>query len=225
MFKKVKLGSSLAALIIFAFPWVDIKCTGISVATQSGFQVVGGGATASKGMEAMGSDSSIKKAQSANESLGFAPLVALALIAVIGSVIFGFITVFQGSERSDSLSSGLAAVALLLLLIQLMVGFPAKEGMIEAAAKENSEVQAGEDDPGGEMQEFGAEMDEFGAEMDQLGAEMAESMAAAMAANIQVKAATGFYLELLALGIPTFLLVSSLMDKHRKGAQGVAPNT
>ena len=216
MFKKVKLGSSLAALIIFAFPWVDIKCTGISVATQSGLQVVGGGATASKGMEAMGSDSSIKKAQSANESLGFAPLVALALIAVIGSVIFGFITVFQGSERSDSLSSGLAALALLLLLIQLMVGFPAKEGMIEAAAKENSEVQAGEDDPGGEM-------DEFGAEMDQLGAEMAESMAAAMAANIQVKAATGFYLELLALGIPTFLLVSSLMDKHRKGAQGVAP--
>ena len=105
MFKKVKLGSSLAALIIFAFPWVDIKCTGISVATQSGLQVVGGGATASKGMEAMGSDSSIKKAQSANESLGFAPLVALALIAVIGSVIFGFITVFQGSERSDSLSS------------------------------------------------------------------------------------------------------------------------
>ena len=218
MFKKVKLGSSLAALIIFAFPWVDIKCTGISVATQSGLQVVSGGATASKGMEAMGSDSSIKKAQSANESLGFAPLVALALILVIGSVIFGFITVFQGSERSDRLSSGLAALALLLLLIQLMVGFPAKEGMIEAAAKENSEVQAGEDDPGGEM-------DEFGAEMDQLGAEMAESMAAAMAANIQVKAATGFYLELLALGIPTFLLVSSLMDKHRKGAQGVAPNT
>ena len=209
MFKKVKLGSSLAALIIFAFPWVDIKCTGISVATQSGFQVVSGGATPSKGMEAMGSDSSIKKAQSADESLGFAPLVALALIVVIGSVIFGFISVFQGSERSDRLSSVLAAVALLLLLIQLMVGFPAKKAMIEAVAKENSEVQAGEDEPG--------------AEMDQLGAEMAESMAAAMAANIRVKAVTGFYLELLALGIPTFLLVSSLMDKHRKGAQGVAP--
>jgi len=216
MFKKVKLGSSLAALIIFAFPWVDIKCTGISVATQSGFQVVSGGATASKGMEAMGSDSSVKKAQSADESLGFAPLVALALIVVIGSVIFAFISVFQGSERSDRLSSVMAAVALLLLLIQLMVGFPAKKAMIEAMAKENSEVQTGED-------ETGAEMDELGAEMDELGAEMAESMAAAMAANIRVKAVTGFYLELLALGIPTFLLVSSLMDKHRKGAQDVAP--
>ena len=216
MFKKVKLGSSLAALIIFAFPWVDIKCTGISVATQSGFQVVSGGATASKGMEAMGSDSSVKKAQSADESLGFAPLVALALIVVIGSVIFAFISVFQGSERSDRLSSVMAAVALLLLLIQLMVGFPAKKAMIAAMAKENSEVQTGED-------ETGAEMDELGAEMDELGAEMAESMAAAMAANIRVKAVTGFYLELLALGIPTFLLVSSLMDKHRKGAQDVAP--
>ena len=202
MFKKVKLGSSLAALIIFAFPWVDIKCTGISVATQSGFQVVSGGATASKGMEAMGSDSSVKKAQSADESLGFAPLVALALIVVIGSVIFAFISVFQGSERSDRLSSVMAGVALLLLLIQLMVGFPAKKAMVEAIAKENSEVQTGEDE---------------------LGAEMAESMAAAMAANIRVKAVTGFYLELLALGIPTFLLVSSLMDKHRKGAQDVAP--
>ena len=223
MFKKVKLGSSLAALIIFAFPWVDIKCTGISVATQSGFQVVSGGATASKGMEAMGSDSSVKKAQSADESLGFAPLVALALMVVIGSVIFAFISVFQGSERSDRLSSVMAAVALLLLLIQLMVGFPAKKAMIEAMAKENSEVQTGEDETGAEMDETGAEMDELGAEMDELGAEMAESMAAAMAANIRVKAVTGFYLELLALGIPTFLLVSSLMDKHRKGAQDVAP--
>ena len=78
-------------------------------------------------------------------------MVALALIVVIGSVIFAFISVFQGSERSDRLSSVMAGVALLLLLIQLMVGFPAKKAMVEAIAKENSEVQTGEDEPGVEM--------------------------------------------------------------------------
>ena len=61
---------------------------------------------------------------SGEKSLGSAPLVALALIAVIGAVVFAFIALFRGSERADMLSSVLPAAALLLLVIQLMVGFP-----------------------------------------------------------------------------------------------------
>lgn len=203
MFKKIKLGSALAALIIFAFPWVDIQCSEKSMATQSGFQVIYGGGSASEEMEAMGADSGSKESSSSDESMGFAPLVALALIAVIGAVAFSFIAVFRGSERADKLASVLPAAALLLLVIQLMVGFPAKKQVIEAMSEGSSEAQAGDD-------EFGAAM--------------GESMAAAMMMNIRVKTTPAFYLELLALGIPTLLLANGLIDKYKKGEQGVDPN-
>ena len=203
MFNKIKLGSSLAALIIFAFPWVDIQCSEKSMATQSGLQVIYGGGSASEEMEAMGGDSSSDESPSSDESVGFAPLVALALIAVVGAVAFAFIAVIRGGERADMLASILPATALLLLLIQLMVGFPAKKKVIEAMTEGTSEAQAGDDD---------------------FGAAMGESMAAAMMMNIRVKISPAFYLELLALGIPTLLLANGLIDKYKEGEQDVTPN-
>ena len=170
------------------------------MATQSGFQVIYGGGSASEEMEALGGDSSSSKSASSDESMGFAPLVALALIAVIGAVAFSFIAVFRGGQRADMLSSVFPAAALLLLVIQLMIGFPSKKQVIEAMSEGTSETQAGDD-------EFGAAM--------------GESMAAAMMMNIRVKTTTAFYLELLALGIPTLLLANGLIDKYKKGEQGV----
>jgi hypothetical protein len=203
MFKKIKLGSTLAALIIFAFPWVEMQCSERVMVTQSGFQVIHGDGSVSEEMEAMEGDSSSKESVSSDKSLGFAPLVALALIAVIGALVFSFIAVFRGSERADMLSSVLPAAALLLLVTQLMVGFPAKKNLMKTMSEGTSEEQAGGN-------EFGTAMD--------------ESMAAtaAMMMNIRVKATPAFYLELLALGIPTLLLVNGLIDKYKKGEQGVA---
>ena len=51
-------------------------------------------------------------------------------------------------------------------------------------------------------------------------------MATAMMMNIRVKTAPAFYLELLALGIPTLLLANSLIDKYKKnGEQDVHGNS
>lgn len=191
MFKKIKLGSALAALVIFAFPWVDIQCSEKSMATQSGFQVISGGGSVSEEMKAMGGDSSSSESLNSDESMGFAPLVALALTAVIGAVVFSFIAVFRGDGRADMLSSVLPAAALLLLLMQLMMGFPAKKQMIDSLSESSSEAQVGDD-------EFGA-------------------MTAAMVMNIRVKTTPAFYLELIALGIPTLLLANGLIDKYKKG--------
>jgi len=165
--------------------------------------VIHGDGSVSEEMEAMEGDSSSKESVSSDKSLGFAPLVALALIAVIGALVFSFIAVFRGSERADMLSSVLPAAALLLLVTQLMVGFPAKKNLMKTMSEGTSEEQAGGN-------EFGTAMD--------------ESMAAtaAMMMNIRVKATPAFYLELLALGIPTLLLVNGLIDKYKKGEQGVA---
>ena len=204
MFKKIKLGSTLAALIIFAFPWVEMQCSERVMVTQSGFQVIHGDGSVSEEMEAMEGDSSSKESVSSDKSLGFAPLVALALIAVIGALVFSFIAVFRGSERADMLSSVLPAAALLLLVIQLMVGFPAKKNLMKNMSEGTSEEQGGGN-------EFETAMDESMA-----------ATTAAMMMNIRVKATPAFYLELLALGIPTLLLVNGFIDKHKNGEQGVA---
>jgi len=190
MFKKLNLASSLAALIFFAFPWIDIQCSGKSLATQSGFQVIYGGGSPSAELERMGDSGQSKKSTSSGESMGFAPLVALALIAVIGSIVCAFMAIFRGGERADKLSSGLPAAALLLLVLQLIVGFPVEKEMIESMSKGTTTDQAGSDN--------------FG-----------NSMATAMM-NIQAKTAPAFYLELLALGIPSLFFANGLIDRYRK---------
>lgn len=148
------------------------------MATQSGFQLIYGGGSASEEMEAMEGDSSSSKSSSSDDSMGYAPLVALALISVIGAVAFSLIAVFRGGDQAELLSALLPAVALLLLVIQLLIGFPVKKQLIEATS---------------------------------------------MMMNIRVKTTPAFYLELLALGIPTLLLANSLIDKYKK-EQDVNPN-
>lgn len=149
--------------------------------TQSGLQVIYGGGSVSEEMEAIGGDSSNGKSSSLDRSMGLAPLVAMALIAVIGAVAFSVVAVFRGGLRADLLSSVLPATALLLLVIQLLIGFPAKKQVIEAMSEGASEAQTGGD-------EFGAAM--------------GHSMAAAMMMNIRVKTALAFYLEILLSEFP-----------------------
>ncbi len=216
--KKVKLGSVLAALVMFAFPWLDIQCSGKSFATQTGFQVIIGDASPNPQMEAAFADGD-EKELSRDESMGDANdlttkqltgdlwdhfwdrgslLVALALIAIIGAFGFSFIAVFRDSERTERLTSVLSASALLLLLVQLVIGFPVKRLLDEDMSKKSSDSQAGDDG-------FGSEMEEV------LGAMV----------NFQVNKTPVFYLELLALGIPTLLLLRN----GRKDAKPVTGPT
>jgi len=192
MLNKLKLGSTVAALFLFALPWVDIQCSQKSIATQSGLQVIYGGGSASEGMKALGGDSSASKSSESDESMGAAPLVGVALVVVIAAVVFSCLAVFKGDARADKISSILPAIALGLLLLQLSIGFPAKNSIVEAMSEGSSETQSGDD-------------------------KFANSMASAMMMNINVKATPAFYFELFALGIPTLLLANGLIDKRKKG--------
>ena len=205
MFKKIRFSSSLAALFLFALPWLDIQCSEKSMATQSGFQVIYGGGSASDEMKALGDDTKTESASKSPDSMGFSPLIALAFVAVVAAVWFSYLALFQGSEAAVRLSSILPAVALGLISLQIMIGFPAKKKIIESMSKGASESQKSQsiDDP------FSG---------------LGESMASAMMMNIRVKTAPALYLELLALGIPTLLLVNSLIDKHKKKGEQDAPS-
>ena len=166
--------------------------------TQSGIQVVYGGGSVSEEMGAMGGDAEAKSPRDSADSMGFAPLVALALIAVLGATIYSVIALRSGGQRATTISSVLPAAALVLLLCQLMIGFPAKKKIVEAMSEGASKSKSEDDAFSG----------------------LGESMATAMMMNIRVKTTPFFYFELLALGIPTLLLANSFVDKYKKGEQG-----
>ncbi len=191
MLKKLKFGSSLAALVLFAFPWVDIQCSEKSMATQTGLQVIYGSGSPTEEMKDAGEESG----PGSDESMGFAPLVALALVAVVGAVAFSAVSLFSGGTRAGMLASVLPAVALVLLLVQLMIGFPVKRQIIESMSEAPGESEVSDDG---------------------FGAAMGESIAAAMMAQFRVRVTPAFDLELVALGFPTLLLVNALIDKYKK---------
>jgi hypothetical protein len=195
MFNKIRLGSSLAALILFAFPWLDIQCSEKSMMTQTGIETIYGGGTASEEMKSSKKNSEADPSKDSKDSVGNAPLVGLALVSVAAAVIFSLAALFQGGKFAESASSILPAVALAFLLVQLMVGFPVKNELAEATSGAGSQTTANEDDP-----------------MVSLGT----SMGAVMMMNFKVKTTPAFYLELFALGIPTLLLLNGFIDKHKK---------
>ena len=197
LFKKIRFGSSLAALILFFLPWIDIQCSEKSVVTQTGFQAVYGGVSMPEEMRAQAGSSGSYGNLNSGDLIGVAPLLAIALIAVLGSVAFSSIALFRSGDRAEWYSSILPAAALALLLMQLMLVFPAKKKVLELMSKKPPESKSVDDPFSG----------------------LGQSMAAAMMMNIRVKTTPVFYFELLALGIPTLLLVNGFIDKRRKESE------
>jgi len=197
MIKKLKLGSTLAALCIFLFPWIDIQCSQKSMATQTGFQVIYGGGSVSDELEAMGGNS---KESNSKESMGFAPLVGLAFICVVGACVAAFHSLVKDNSKSDMLSMLLPSIALGLLLIQLMIGFPVKTEMMKSMATEDSQSETSVDD-------------------------LSASMAQAMMMSISVKTTTAFYVELFLLGFPALILLNEFVDKQKKANKSLSPTT
>jgi len=170
------------------------------MATQTGFQMIYGGGSASDEMKALGDDTKTESQSKAPDSMGFSPLIGLALIAVVAAVVFSYLSLFRRSNSADRYSSILPAVALALILLQLMVGFPAKKKIVEAMSEGAAKSKASQ-----------STADPFSG--------LGESMAAAMMMNIRVKTTPALYLELLALAIPTLLLANSFIDKHKKQSE------
>ena len=190
MFKKIKLGTSILALIMFAFPWLNIQCSEKSLGTQTGIQMIYGGASPSEGMEELWGDAETETPKNNEESLGFASLIGLALLVVLAALVFSFIALFKGDARADRLGSILPAVALVLLMIQLLIGFPAKRKILGDMSEKNRSQETA---PG-----------------------IFEALGESMLPNIQAKTTPFFYIELLMLGIPTLLLFNGVVDKYKK---------
>ncbi len=191
VFQKLNLFTALAALVLFFLPWIDIQCSGTSMATQSGVQVIYGGGSPSQEMK----DLDEKGGESEGESMGFAPLVGLALIAVIGAVVAAFAAIRSAAPVRGNLPGVLCAVALGLIAVQMTFGFPVKRKLGEEFSKEQKTEQRADDPFSG----------------------LGEGMAQAMMMQIQVRHLPSLYLILVALGLPTLILANGLIDRMKKG--------
>ena len=192
MIAKLNIVSTLAALVLFLFPWLDIQCSAKSFATQSGIQTVYGGASPVKDHSSSQAQIRIdldKKHRKENVDPSY--LAGIALLAVIGAVVFAFRNFILG-KKPDAVGI-LCAVAPIPLVIQMIVGFPIRSGLAEAMAQDAGSTRSN---------------DSF----EQVGNEMAK----VFLEQIQVRYLPVFYLELLALGIPTLVFANSLLDRMKK---------
>ncbi|MDX1681106.1 MAG: DUF4339 domain-containing protein [Akkermansiaceae bacterium] len=197
-FPKIRVASLLGALGIFFMPWLDIQCSGTSLATQTGIQVITGASSPSEQMENMAAgEMATQEGPDADDSLGRSILVGLALALLAVAIVLSLMSLSGGGGTTDKLAALLPIGALALLLIQLMVGFPAKQELLESIKEGSGEAETSMADPAADP--MGGAMEEA----------MGGAMEEAIMANFKVEVQPAFYFELVALGIPALLLLGS----------------
>lgn len=197
MIPKINLFSCLAALFLFVMPWLEIQCSGKPIATQSGLQLIYGGAKPAPELAGLNEQAKMnhqKAGTPASEepwkSVGISFLAGGAL-ALIGMATAKSLQSFRNGR--GALEPGiLCAAALACLALQSYAGFPVQRSLVRS-------MQEGKSSSGN-------------APEDKLG----DSMAQAVALGIQVKTTAAWYLEMIALGIPTLVLANGLLDRMKK---------
>jgi len=180
MSAKINLASFSAALFLFFVPWLDFKCAGNAMFSQSGVQATYGGGSLSpqfeKMLEKSAEDKDENKGGKEQNSLGVAVFVALALFVVIAAFVISLL-IFRGAAFNPLLAPMAGGVAIILIGLQMMLGFPVETKIAEDMSSKNQGAQ----DEGNSFAEMG---------------EMVSAM------NIGVEYRPWIYLELASLACP-----------------------
>ena len=142
---RIRLSSAIVALILFFLPWVDVNCNGTTLLSQSGFQASIGSGSLNPQLDEMSKNSSNagnskKDVEKSKESLGVAVAVLLSFFCLLGSVVC-FIKVQKGNSGLDGIGGVLALAALVLIIIQLIAGFPVEDSMGSSAPDKSESGQ------------------------------------------------------------------------------------
>lgn len=184
MIGKVNLLTVLFALILFWMPWMDLRCDGRRLATQTGIQSIQG--TASPASEITVAGDSPFEGPGKPSSFPRATLVGGAFVALIVSLLLSLRGVF--SKRPLHLQAGLlGGIALVLILVQWATGFP-----IEHHARESSQISP----PGYRTLDPSAG---FNPEL------------AILSMDVKAAPMAAFYMEVIALLVPTLIGSYSLV--------------
>ncbi len=131
--EKLNFFTLCGAIILFFLPWTTVQCSGHPVATQSGVQSIYAGASLSGELRGAANPRE-NPDEKANADLGYAVLVGLALVAAIGGAIVAALALFKGMTAAAK-PGMFAAAALVLILIQLAVGFPINNTLTKARSE------------------------------------------------------------------------------------------
>ncbi|MDA7907615.1 hypothetical protein N9C66_00790 [Akkermansiaceae bacterium] len=137
MIHKLNFVSFATALGFFFLPWLDFQCSEKSMITQSGFQTVTGGGSLGEDTKSMAES---KKNEENQDGFGVALFVAVALGCVALGLLLAFIGLLGGGPPSPALPA-LAAVALILIGLQMKLGFPMEQKIAESFQKPGAEEE------------------------------------------------------------------------------------
>jgi len=198
--KILRMGTLVAALILFFLPWMEVSCAGQKFITQNGVQSVLNKFSPADhlkelgGMAEMHESTRLKGTKDGDfgDEAGYSILAGVALFTVVAALGTGL------GRNSRQTCGLLAAIALACLGIQAMIGFPLKSAaakMMDEAMKNNPARS-----PGMEAQE-----------------EMAKAMFGKMF-SVNVDYTPWFYGELVLLGVATALGLSGGGSQRRTGS-------
>ncbi len=126
---KINFGILIGALLLFLLPWTSVQCNGREIASQSGVQSVYGGISMSGELEGLGKGET-SPMQNKKGGTGAAVIVAVALLFVFVALVVTSLIVFNNLK--PSIDPGMiSALALGLLLLQAVIGFPVDKSVSE----------------------------------------------------------------------------------------------
>lgn len=186
MIARLRFLSLLPTLVLFFFPWVEIQCQKDPMLTQTGIQVIYGGATPhpefSRWVES-------KKEPTMEDRLGTGWLVGFALMAIVGAMVYAFKALRPGHGHHGPRAEALAAAALAALVLQLSLGFPAEQKIRD----DLDPAKNGKPERGFEA-----------------------GMARSVANGLGTRVLPVYFVQLGLLGIPALLLVNSLLARWQQ---------
>jgi hypothetical protein len=216
--RKIHLGSVLAALVLFFVPWLDVRCSGEQMMSQNGVQVIYGGASAPLGVQAMMQAEEKKPSQREDEA-GIGWLTGIAFLSLLAAAAWAFYDFRLPSPGGTQIVGNLCALALIFLLLQLAVGFPIEKAIVNSIAKSANKANPASLKPATRLPDasniggfsLDSSMRKAEAEMEESLAKTEKGLNAAMAMALTVDTRFWFFLELLALSIPTGLRIRAMM--------------
>ena len=146
MKKPVSILSLVAALGLFFLPWMELECSGMSMASQTGVQALTGEVVMGSDIEntmnnignefgqAMGAEQMSEKAEPKSDYVDKAIYILIAAVVIVIAIVLCALGQF-------TIGGIFGAVAGLLLIMQIAAGFPVKKEALESQKnKEGKEM-------------------------------------------------------------------------------------
>ncbi|MGH7177502.1 MAG: hypothetical protein ACREJC_09000 [Tepidisphaeraceae bacterium] len=119
---RINFGTLCLATLLFFLPWTNVQCAGQRAATQSGVQAIYAGVSVDPSIERQSARAE-RGGEDPSDDIGFGFIMLICFLSVAGGAASAGVVLFKRMDAPVS-PGMLAAVVILLLLFQSIIGFP-----------------------------------------------------------------------------------------------------